>query len=59
MDIVTAKTDPGTGDVEVRTFSVDHGTPAEVMSAARLNLGMFGIIHRMTLQAMPDTTSKP
>jgi hypothetical protein len=54
MDIVTGKTDPATGDVEVRTFSVDHGTPEELMSAARLNLGTFGIIHRMTLQVVPE-----
>jgi hypothetical protein len=53
MDIVTGKTDPATGNVEVRTFSAANGTPADVMSAIQLNLGMFGIIHRMTLRALP------
>ena len=54
IDIVTGKTDPATGEPELRTFSTKNGTPQEVMSAARLNLGMFGIIHRITLQAVPD-----
>lgn len=53
IEIVTAKTDAATGEPEVRTFST-NGTPQDVMSAARLNLGMFGIIHRITLQAVPE-----
>ncbi len=54
IEIVTGKTDPATGDVEVRTFSVAAGTPEAVMSAARLHLGMFGIIYRMTLRTVPE-----
>jgi hypothetical protein len=54
IEVVTGKVDPGTGDVEVRTFSVDDGTTEEVMSAARLHLGLFGIIYRMTLRAVPE-----
>ena len=54
IEIVTGKTDPATGEVEVRTFSTEQGTPEDVMSAARLNLGMFGIIYRMTLRAVPE-----
>jgi hypothetical protein len=53
IDIVTGKTDAA-GEAEVRTFSVRDGTPEDVMSAARLNLGLFGIIHRITLQAVPE-----
>jgi FAD/FMN-containing dehydrogenase len=45
MDIVDAS---GT----VRTYS-EAEVGAEVMNAARLNLGLFGIIDRMTLRAVP------
>lgn len=54
IEIVTGNTDPVSGEVEVRTFSVNNGTPEDVMSAARLHLGMFGIIYRMTLRAVPE-----
>ncbi len=53
MEIVTGKIDPGTGLPEVRTFSPAAGASDELMSAVRLNLGLFGIIHEMTLQAVP------
>ena len=53
MEIVTGRLDPATGSAEVRRFSVEDGTPADVMSAVRVNLGMFGIIHRITLRAEP------
>ncbi len=53
MEIVTGRVDPATGLAEVRTFSPAAGTSEEVMSAARLNLGLFGVIHEMTLQAVP------
>ena len=53
MDVVTGKLDAA-GKAEIRRFSVRDGTPQDVMSAVRLNLGMFGIIHRMTLQAVPE-----
>ena len=53
MEIVTGKIDPATGLPEVRTFSTAAGASDELMSAVRLNLGLFGVIHEMTLQAVP------
>lgn len=52
MEIVTGRLDAA-GEPEVRTFSIANGTSSEVMNAARVNLGMFGIIYRMTLRAQP------
>jgi L-gulonolactone oxidase len=46
LEIVTA-------NGEIRTFS-EAADGSEIMAAARLNLGLFGIIHRATLRVVPN-----